>query len=132
MGFAHERIAQIVVLIGNFESRLIEFDAFFHAVSLGERTCGHITHDDFQRQDLHCLDQSFSIAQLLDQMSRNTFFLQDLKDDVGHGVVDNTLACDLSFFLAVKCCGVVLIIYDECLRIVCLKYFLCLAFIKLF
>ena len=132
MGFAHERIAQIVVLIGNFEGRLVEFDAFLHAVSLGKRTCGYVTHNDFQRQDLHCLDQSFSVAQLLDQVSRNSLFFEDLEDDVCHSVVDNALACDLAFFLTVECSSVVLIVYDERFRVICLEYFLCFSFIELF
>ena len=50
---------------------------------------------------------------------------------VCHTVIDHAFSNDSALFLTVKSRGIILVVHDQLIRIVRLKYFLCLSFIEL-
>ena len=127
-----QRIAQLVVFIAELDGGLLERRSLRHSQSLGKASCGHIADDDLKRNDLHLLHGRFPVRKLLNIMSRNPFLLQKLVHTVAHLIVDDAFSNDGSLFLSVERCRVVLVIHDQHVGIIRLKYLLCLAFVELF
>ncbi len=132
MGFIDHRVTQLVTLIAEFQHRALQGRAFFHTEALCKAAGSLIADNNLQRDDLHFFNQCLAVAQLFDKMGRNTLFLQELEQVIGHFVVDNTLAGDCPLLQSIECCGVVLIIDNTEIAVIRGKNFFCLAFIKLF
>ena len=50
----HQRIAEVVVLVGELDGRLVEHDTFLNAEALGEGTGGNVADDDvFKTVDMY-------------------------------------------------------------------------------
>ena len=128
----HQRVAQIVVLVGELDGRLVEHDAFLNAEALCEGTGGNVADDDLERYDGDLLDQSLALGELLDEMRRHALLLQQLEHMVAHDVVDDALAGDRALLEAVECGRIVLVVYDDQVRVVGCEYLLGLAFVQLF
>ena len=132
MIFVQQRIAQCVVLVGEFNRRRVENNAFFHAVMLGKGTRGNIADNHFQRNDTDLLDQRLPLAQFFNKMCGNALALQHPHQRVAHPVVDHALAPDRAFFQAVECRRVVLVVNDQLFRIIRCEYFLGFSLVQLF
>ena len=128
----HQRVAQIIVLVGELDGRLVEYDAFLNAEALCKGTGGNVSDDDLERYDGNLLYQSFALGELLDEMSRHALLLQQLEHMVAHDVVDDALAGDAALLQAVECRCIVLVVYDDQVRVVGCEYLLSLAFVQLF
>ena len=124
-------IAQVVILVGEFDGGLVEDHAFFHAVALGEGTGGDVADDDLQRHDADLLHQGFPLGQLLNEVGGNAAALQLRHQAVAHLVVDDTLAYDGALLQAVEGSGVVLVVHDQQFGIVGSEDLLGLAFVQL-
>ena len=125
-------IAQVIVLIGEFDGRRVETDAFLYTVTLGERAGRDVTDDDFQRNDGNFLNEGFPLTEFLYEMGGNAFLLEPLHQQVAHVVVDNTLTLNGTLFQAVESGCVVLVIDDKQFGIIRAENLLGLSFIKLF
>lgn len=68
-----ERIAQIIVLVAEFESRLLERSTLSNAELLGETACCNVSYDNFQRNDLNLLNDGLTVVDLLNKVSGNAF-----------------------------------------------------------
>ena len=93
---------------------------------------GNVADDDLKRYDGNLLYQSFALGELLDEMRRHALLLQQLEHMVAHDVVNDALAGDRALLEAVECGRIVLVVYDDQVRVVGCEYLLGLAFIKLF
>ena len=93
--------------------------------------CGTIADNDLQGNDGNLLDEGFPVAQFFYKMGGDAFPFQHLHQIVGQLVVDHTFACDGAFFGAVESRGVILVVHDHQIGIVCCKYFFCLSFVEL-
>ena len=125
-------IAQVVILIGEFDGRRVEDDAFLYAVALGEGAGGDVTDDHFQRNDGNFLNEGFPLAEFLYEMGRNAFLSEPLHQQIAHVVVDDTLALNGALFQTVESSRIVLVIDDQQFGIIRAEYLLGLSFIKLF
>ena len=65
-------------------------------------------------------------------MCRYSLFLQKLENMIGHTVIDSTLSYDRALLFPVESSCIILVIYDNNIRILCCKYLLCFSFVKLF
>ena len=128
----HQRIAEVVVLVRELDGRLVEHDTFLNAEALGEGTGGNVADDDLERHDGDLLDQILALGELLDEMRRHALLLQQLEHMVAHDVVNDALAGDRALLEAVECGRVVLVVYDDQIRVVGREYLLGLAFVQLF
>ena len=128
----HQRVAQVVVLVGELDGGIIKDDALFHAKTLGEGTGGDVADDDFQGHDGDLLHGGLPFRQLFDEMGGDALGLQLAHHVVAHAVVDDALAGDAALLDAVECGGVVLVVHDDHIGIVGCEYLLGLAFIDLF
>ena len=108
-----QRIAQLVIFIGELNGGLLEHNAFLHAVVLGEGTGSDVADDDFQRNDGDLLHQRLPLGQLLDKVGGNALLFKISHQAVAHLVVDDALACDGALFQPVEGGGVVLVIHDQ-------------------
>ena len=63
-------------------------------------------------------------------MGGDPLLLQKLEDMVGHAVVDGSLADDGALFQTVHGSGVILIIYDQDVRIFCCINLFCFSFVQ--
>ena len=113
-----QRIAQLVVFIGELNGGLLEYNAFLHAVVLGEGAGSDVADDDFQGNDGDLLHQGLPLGQLLDKVGGNALLFQIGHQAVAHLVVDDALARNGAFFQPVESGGVVLVIHDQKLGIV--------------
>ena len=127
-----QRIAQIIVLIAEFQRRALQLGTLRYAQTLGKAAGCLIADDDLQRNDLHFLDDRASLIQLLDIMCRDPFLLQDLAEIVAHAVVDDALADDRSLLETVERCRIILVSDDQPVVILRLEHFLRFSFVHHF
>ena len=57
-----ERIAEIVVLVGKFNGRLVKNNAFLNAVTLGKASGRDVADDDLKRYNAYFFDNRFAVA----------------------------------------------------------------------
>ena len=117
MILVEERVAQLVVFIGEFNGGLLEHNAFLHAVVLGKGTGGDVADNDLQRHDGDLLYGGLAVVELLHVVGGHALLLQAAHQVVGHAVVDGALAGDGALFQAVEGGGVVLVGDDDNLRV---------------
>ena len=132
MIIVHQRVAEVVVLVGQLEGRLVEHDAFLHAVALGKGAGGNVAHNDLERYDRDLFNHGLTVGQLLDKVGRHALLLEQLEHVVAHHVIDRALARNGALLLAVERGRVILVGDDDEVRIVGCEYLLGLAFVKLF
>jgi len=124
-------VAQSVIFIGELDGGVLENNALFHAIVLGKGTGGDIADNDLQRHDRNLLHQGLPGIQLLDEVGGNALLFQHLHEPVAHLVVDNTLTGNGALLQTVEGGGVVLVFYNQKLRVVGLEYFFCFSFVQL-
>jgi len=108
----NQRIAQLVILVAEFHGGLFKGGSLRHTESLGEASCCHIPDNHFKRYDFHFLYGGFSVAQFLDIMSRNPFFLQKLVHTVAHLIIDDAFSYNGALLLPVESGGIIFIIHN--------------------
>ena len=111
-------VAQLIILVRELDSRFSELGSFRNAKSLGEAAGSHVTYDYFKGYDLNALYSCLSVAQLLNEVCRNTFFFQNPEYMIGHFVVDNTFSYDGTFLDTVECSSIILVIHNQYIRII--------------
>ena len=126
-----EGIAEVIVLVAELESRLLERSALSNTELLGETACCNVSNDNFEGNDLDLLNDGLSVADLLNEVSGNAFLFKKLEHKVGHLVVDNALTSYSAFLFAVESGSIVLVVNDNVVGVVCSKNLLCLALVKL-
>lgn len=128
----HERVAKLIVFVGELDGRLVEYDALFHAETLRKGTGGNVADDDLQRYNGDLLYQGLTLGELLNKVGRHALLLEQLEHVIAHYVVDNALAGDGTLLLTVECGCIVLVVNDYEICIVGSEYLLSLAFVQLF
>ena len=126
-----QRIAQLVILIGELDGGLSENNAFLHAVPLGKGAGRNIADDNLQGNNGDLFHQGLPLAQLLDKVGGDTGCLHLGHQAVGHLVVDDALAHDGALFQTVQSGGVVLVVHNDQFRVVGSIDLLGLAFVNL-
>ena len=113
MFLRHHRIAELIVLVVEFDDRARKLRALLDAEPLRQRTRGNVAHHHFERNDLHLADQLLAHVETPDEMRRNTDVVQMLKDIFGDPVVEDALAFDDLVLLRVEGGRVVLEVLDQ-------------------
>ena len=128
----YERVAQLVVLVGELYGRRVKGDALLDAVALREAAGGDVADDDLERHDGDLLYQGLALGELLDEVGGDAVLLEHAHEAVGEAVVDHALAHDGAALFAVEGRGVILIVNYAEVRIVGGKDLLGLTLVELF
>ena len=135
----------LVVFVAELDGGDLQHRSLGHAQTLGEAARGHVADDDLQRHDLHLFHQRLAVGQFLHKVGGHAHFFQLLHEEIGHlvfsqhlhqvvgkPVVHHALAADGAFLCSVAGGGVVLVIHDDKVRVVCGEYLFGFPLIQLF
>ena len=100
--FGDHRVFQLVRLVIKFDDGARQHHAFLDAEALGERAGGDITHDDFERDHLHFLDQLLAHVEAADEVGGNADLVQMREDVFADTVVQHALAVNDFMLLLVE------------------------------
>ena len=127
-----EGVVILVVFVAELDGGDLQHRSLRHAQTLGEAARGHVADDDLQRHDLHLFHQRLAVGQFLHKVGGHALFSQHLHQVVGKPVVHHALAADGAFLCSVAGGGVVLVIHDDKVRVVCGEYLFGFPLIQLF
>ena len=127
-----ERVAEVVVLVGELDGGNGKLRALFHAVTLGETARRHVADDDFEGNNLHLFHEGIAVTEFLDEMSGDALLFEHSHHHIAHLVVDDALARDGTLFEPVERGRVVLVRHDDEIGVVGGIHFFGLAFVNLF
>src|SRR5262249_42320001 len=125
----YHRIAELVVLVVEFDDRARQLRAFLESEPLRQRARRDVAHHHLERNDLHFADQLLAHVQPPDEVGRNADVVQVLEDVFGDPVVENAFAFDDIVLLGIERGRVVLEVLDQRSRLRSLVEDLGLAFI---
>ena len=131
MRSVQQGIAERIVFIGIFNGGFVKHHAFINAISLGKRACGDVAHDDFQRHNLHPAHKRITRIELLYKVIGNPHFGKAHHQAVVHLIVDCAFARNGALLQTVEGSSVILIGYDQQIRILGFIYALGFSFVEL-
>ena len=79
--------------------------AFLKAEALRETAGCLVADDDFERNDADLAHDGVAVGKLFYKVGLDAVLFKQLEHEVGHTVVDNTLANDRALLFAVECDG---------------------------
>src|ERR671917_127172 len=123
-------VAQLVVLVAQLDDGSFELSALLVAEAPGERTCGHVAHDDLDGEHLEPAGLYRRVVYLLDEFGRDAVGLQVGEDRGAHGRVGTSLVLPRAALLGVESGRVVLVAVDEHALLVRREHLLRLAFVQ--
>ena len=126
----YHRVTQSIVLIAELKHGTFKLGALFETQSLCHASGCLVSYNDLKRNNGNSFYGSFSVAELLDIMCGDAFFLKHSAHEVRHFIVDNALAVDSALFQTVKCCGIVLVVNNQNILIIRCENFLCLSLVE--
>jgi hypothetical protein len=125
----NHRVAELIVLVVEFDDRARQLRALLDSEPLRQRARRDVTHDHFERNDLHLADQLLAHVEPSDEVGRNSDVVQVLEDVFRDPVVEDALALDDIVLLRIEGGRVVLEVLDQRSRLRSLVEDLGLAFI---